>query len=102
MKTKQRAQVEYLKERQMALVMLRHATRMHAKTNNPEFKEYMKWISERLTQLKYWRDDGTFLREAEKKEEVAKMFRDEYHRMKKEGIPIADHIRLIHLEDMAV
>lgn len=102
MKTKQKAQVEYLKERQMALVMLRHATFMHAKTKNPEFVEYMKWISDRLTQLKHWRDDGTYLREAEKKEETAKMFREDYQRMVKEGAHVADHIRLVHLKDMAV
>ena len=101
MKPKQKAQVEYLKERQTALIMLRHATRMHAKTKNPEFKEYMKWISDRLTQLKHWRDDGTFPREAERKEEVAKMFREDYQRMVKEGVPIADHIKLVHLKDMA-
>lgn len=94
MKPKQKAQVEYLKDRDVGLRMLRVATRLGNLAT-------MKEISDRLIQLKRWRDDGVFLKETEKKEETAKMFRDEYQRMVREGLPVANHIRLVHLKDMA-
>jgi len=95
MKPRQKAQVEYLKERDAGLRMLHLATRLGDIAT-------MKEISDRLTQLKRWRDDGVFLQEADRRQEVAKIFRDEYKRMVDEGAHVADYIKVVHLKDMAV